>query len=199
MEPQGPPTWLRALVWLRRFRHRCGYGVHSPFAFRLITDVIYDRRKFYAYGPLAIQRRAHVCGLSERLDQLMLRLAREVQPRRVALWGDPVDMTRRYVEAGCQPDCIETVGCGRLPENRNYDWVFARRPGDSFDLFDQAARQAPNHALFIFEGIHRSKTAASNWKRITNDPRSTVTFDLYDIGLIFIHPKLNPQNYIVNF
>ena len=32
----------RPFIWLRRFRHRCGYGVHSPFAFNLITQVIYE-------------------------------------------------------------------------------------------------------------------------------------------------------------
>ena len=30
-------TLKRPFIWLSRFRHRCGYGVHSPFAFNLIT------------------------------------------------------------------------------------------------------------------------------------------------------------------
>ena len=39
----------RPLIWLSRFRYRCGYGVHSPFAFSLITDVIYEKMPYYAY------------------------------------------------------------------------------------------------------------------------------------------------------
>ena len=35
-------TLKRPFIWLYRFRHRCGYGVHSPFAFNLITHVIYE-------------------------------------------------------------------------------------------------------------------------------------------------------------
>ena len=27
--------------WCSRFRHRCGYGVHSPSDFFLITSVVY--------------------------------------------------------------------------------------------------------------------------------------------------------------
>lgn len=42
----------RPFIWLSRFRHRCGYGVHSPFAFGLITDVVYERRPYYAYANL---------------------------------------------------------------------------------------------------------------------------------------------------
>ena len=33
----------RPFIRLSRFRYRCGYGVHSPFAFSLITDVIYEK------------------------------------------------------------------------------------------------------------------------------------------------------------
>ena len=42
----------RPFIWLYRFRHRCGYGVHSPFAFNLITHVIYESTPYYKYEEL---------------------------------------------------------------------------------------------------------------------------------------------------
>lgn len=42
-------TLKRPFIWLYRFRHRCGYGVHSPFAFNLITHVIYESTAYYKY------------------------------------------------------------------------------------------------------------------------------------------------------
>ena len=42
----------RPFIWLRRFRHRRGYGVHSPFAFDFITDVVYERTAYYKYKDL---------------------------------------------------------------------------------------------------------------------------------------------------
>ena len=42
----------RPFIWLARFRHRCGYGVHSPFAFHLITGVIYEKTPYYKYAAL---------------------------------------------------------------------------------------------------------------------------------------------------
>jgi len=36
-------TIRRIAVWLFRIRHRCGYGIHSPFAFRFVTTVIYSK------------------------------------------------------------------------------------------------------------------------------------------------------------
>src|SRR5699024_3681908 len=46
-------TLKRPFIWLYRFRHRCGYGVHSPFAFNLITHVIYESTAYYKYEELA--------------------------------------------------------------------------------------------------------------------------------------------------
>ena len=47
----------RPFIWLRRFRHRCGYGVHSPFAFNLITQVIYENTPYYKYKDLAAEQK----------------------------------------------------------------------------------------------------------------------------------------------
>ncbi len=45
--------YKRILIWLLRFRHRKGYGVHSPFAFNLITGVIYEKAQYYDYEYLS--------------------------------------------------------------------------------------------------------------------------------------------------
>lgn len=47
----------RPFIWLYRFRHRCGYGVHSPFAFNLITHVIYETTPYYKYRELAAEQK----------------------------------------------------------------------------------------------------------------------------------------------
>ena len=51
-------TLKRPFIWLYRFRHRCGYGVHSPFAFNLITHVIYESTAYYKYEELAKAQKA---------------------------------------------------------------------------------------------------------------------------------------------
>ena len=50
-------TLKRPFIWLSRFRHRCGYGVHSPFAFNLITQVIYESTPYYKYKDLAVEQK----------------------------------------------------------------------------------------------------------------------------------------------
>lgn len=57
-------TLKRPFIWLSRFRHRCGYGVHSPFAFNLITQVIYESTPYYRYKDLAVEQKK--TGFTER-------------------------------------------------------------------------------------------------------------------------------------
>lgn len=39
-------SWLKYLI---KARHRGGHGIHSPFLYRLITEVIEDKRKYLEY------------------------------------------------------------------------------------------------------------------------------------------------------
>ena len=72
----------RTLRWLRRFRHRRGYGIHSPFAFGFVTGVVYEAGAYYAYAPLAQKWRGMLngCPLRPKDLRLLLRLANFQHP-----------------------------------------------------------------------------------------------------------------------
>ena len=40
---------IRRIIYLKRARHRRGHGIHSPFLFRLITEVVENKRKLPEY------------------------------------------------------------------------------------------------------------------------------------------------------
>ena len=65
--------WHRLLRW----RHRRGYGIHSPWAFALVTGVIYEKGDFYAYADLP----------DDRNVKLLFRLANDFQPKKVILYN----------------------------------------------------------------------------------------------------------------
>jgi len=95
-----PNIFARIQLWLKRFRHRCGYGIHSPYAFNLVTQVIYQRGEYYAYASLAAAREgAHLC---EKDDRLLLRLANDWRPRTCWLIGPETDVSAAYLRAGCE-------------------------------------------------------------------------------------------------
>ena len=89
----------RCLRWMRRFRHRRGYNIHSPFAFNLVTGVIYERGAYYAYDDLRNLRKTVPSKLRERDDRLLLRLinasAPDVPPASSAKLPLPTSVLRK--------------------------------------------------------------------------------------------------------
>ena len=83
-------TLKRPFIWLYRFRHRCGYGVHSPFAFNLITHVIYESTAYYKYEELAkaqkqleLEKDKRWKYESKKVKRLLFRLVNYAQPETI--------------------------------------------------------------------------------------------------------------------
>ena len=168
------------LVWLLRFRHRCGYGVHSPFAFHFLTDVVYERTAYYAYATLDA-----TLPLSLRLRRrkglhLLLRLANWLQPRTVSLPAD-APYARAYLMAGCAGAVVRMD----VPAT-GADMILLREPDD------EAARRVSDGGVLVLDGLQKHR----EWFRHLP---ATLTFDLYDVGVAIYEKRLGKQHYIINF
>jgi len=168
------------LVWMRRFRHRRGYGVHSPFAFHFLRDVVYEKASYYAYGELD-----GGLGWTQRLRirrglHLLLRLSNFVQPHRLLLpQGAPLEAL--YLKEGCRKARLEEKATGR-----DRTLCYLKRPDDEvLSLLDE-------DSALILDNLHHHR----QW---FNDLKAVVKFDLYDMGIAFFNPNYNEQYYIVNF
>lgn len=221
----------RVYIWCCRFRFRKGHGVHSPFAFELITDVIEECRPYYAYQELKEQRE-HLPYKSqvypERVDKLLFRLVNRFQPtdilevgtgsglsllymasgkwgtRCVSLCGEKVaaealDLVERCNNVtlhvgpltdtlGKELDATPNIGLLHIAHTDDYEWVF-----------EQCVGHVESDTLFVIEGIHQDKDKSRWWSRIVTDERTCVTFDLYEVGLVFFDRSKNKQHYVVNF
>ena len=97
----------------RRLFCRKGYGVHSPFVFDLITNVLEESRGYYAYTRL---HAAHALAdphdrLPLRDSRWLFRLANRFHPRRLVIVGTgggltPLSLTA-YVSSGLHAIALE--------------------------------------------------------------------------------------------
>ena len=168
------------LVWLARFRHRKGYGVHSPFAFRFITDVIYESHPYYGYALLD-----HGLPLSMRLRvrrglHLLLRIANHLQPSTIVLPKDAW-WEKRYLKCGCKNASIQ---CGW--QEGEVSMCLLREP------CDEALEHLGEHSVLLLDNLHLHR----DWFKSIP---SVVSFDLYDFGIAFFDKQYNKQYYKVNF
>ena len=124
----------RPIVRLLRFRHRCGYGIHSPFAWAKVTGVIYERGLYYAYAPLLT---AYPMG-GGRHDgmtlgdlRLLFRLSNDTHPRRghiVIQKG--LAAPAAYLRSGCKSCQWTTADSAKptLPAAETLDFVYLDAP-----------------------------------------------------------------------
>lgn len=218
----------RCLRWLLRFRHRCGYGIHSPFAFGFVTGVIYESGQYYAYAPLhrCFQEQKAADGLRECDLRLLFRVANASGASSVWLSSSGSPLVEQYVRAalahaqvynmsgadhgtqnGGRPLRLIEENSRRRKEIRRSARKHCRRrlifyadaSGISSEFLEMAVRRAGPKAFFVLRGIGRNRAARRIWSRLKADARVRVTFNLYDFGIACFESRLNKEDYIVNY
>ncbi len=201
----------RPFVWLFRFRHRCGYGVHSPFAFNLITRVIYEEYPYYSYEELiekqkelALQENRYWSSESKKVKRLLFRLVNYAQPS-IIIDAGTVSASSLYLKAA-KPSADYTAASELselfLEKGTSVDFLYLhdyRHPDFVEDVFNVCSSRANTKSMFVVEGIHYSRRMRKLWKRMCQDERTGISFDLYDLGILFFDKTKIKQAYIVNF
>lgn len=204
-------TLKRPLVRLSRIRHSCGFGVHSPFAFDLLTYVVYQRTPYYKYKELAAEERrlavqkgrSWLCE-SRKLRRLLFRLVNEVQPDTVVDFGPPA-ASSLYLKAGClKSDYTAAADLSELflETDVPVDFLYLHcyeHPQQVSEAFEVCARRARRKSLFVVAGIGYTSAMHRLWKQMQEDSRTGISFDLFDVGLLFFDKTKDKQHYLVNF
>lgn len=72
-----------------RWRHACGFGVHSPLAFRMVVNVVQERYRYRGYWDIeAASESRHVSHRMSEQARMLLRLAARTGVVRAVLSAD---------------------------------------------------------------------------------------------------------------
>lgn len=218
-------NWLlRGWNWFRRFRHRCGYGVHSPSDFFLITFVVYERMAFYAYRTLHGKRKPvqALPHYREKVDKFLFRLTNYWQPSAILEIGTGSGLSTLYMAEAKQTPlytydtCLHReVSCllssyaqiVYRAEEEIQEWKEAALPELIHiahtpyykEAFEQVCNKADARTCVVVGSPYATKEKRQWWKSVVDDSRTGVTFDLYDIGLVFFDRQRVKEHRIVNF
>lgn len=197
--------------WCRRFRYRCGYGVHSPSDFFLITSVIYEKLPYYAYRTLEEEPfPSSLPHYRKKVNRLLFRLVNHLQPCSLIEVGMDNGASIGYMRAArtsMKASIIKGQDLGvtqkELGENirilGGVDMLHIGHTPYYKEVFEKTLPHVNGRSCIIVGNIYQSKEKKEWWKQLTEDDRVRLTFDLYDIGLVFFDEKRIKQNYIVNF
>ena len=203
--------------------------MHSPFAFGLITDVIYERRPYYAYQKLGALRRAARGGLTypEQVDKLLFRLVNRFSPQKIVEVGTGAGLSLCYLASGkWGAQCISLPGEGpskvmeevvgqcknativkgplmdtlrKELSSGKVDFLHIAHTPNFSQVWENFFPYRAEKTIVVIEGIHDTKSKSAWWEEIVADERTGITFDLYDLGIVFFDHTMNKQHYIVNF
>lgn len=199
----------RCLRWIRRFRHRRGYNIHSPFAFNLVTGVIYERGAYYAYDDLRNLRKTVPSKLRERDDRLLLRLINASMAKEALVVGDGLQMQTAYLRAG-RPSCLfREITTSDLRTSKGnalkihpvkVDFLYLDAPLELWpSAWKAVLSKRGEKAFFVVRGIHRSKKDFAAWQHLTEDTAVRVSFDLHDFGIACFEARFNKENHLINY
>lgn len=212
---------------VRKLKHRKGYGVHSPFAFSVITEVIEQKLPYYAYQQ--IQRSCPKNGpLPLKAAFLLLRLANRFQCRTILEVGCDGGLSILPIALADSRNKIYTVATADAQEmakthlggNKsvldrttfisNIDDLPADIVVDMLVVNDMPNRDHEafcswilNHlnetGVVFVRGIQPQRKNEIFWDCLCDYDDIQVTMDMYDFGLAIRRPKFFKQHYIVSF
>ena len=204
-----PQVKIKPLIWLRRFRKRRGYGVHSPFAFNYITRVCNESAPYYKYKELRAEEKRLARLMepnwhkaeSSKVKRLLFRLVNRAQPFTLVEAGPDSSATLYLRSAKAHMDMLhiyQEEDLRKIAEVQ-IDFLYLRYQDRAFTekVFTACLQGTTEKSVFCIQGIHRDREMEALWKRMQEE--ATVTFDLYDVGILHFDKTYYKQDYIVNF
>ncbi|MCK9158896.1 MAG: hypothetical protein M0P00_00165 [Bacteroidaceae bacterium] len=201
----------RPLVLIFRFRHSLGNGVHSPSAFDFITNVVYAKSPSYDYKELERECKNQFQYKSkdwnhepQRVNRLLFRLVNRVQPS-VVIDAGIKSASSLYLQAAKSDidySYVSEFSQLFLKSSSSVDFLYlhnSKEPAFIEAVFQTCVPLTTSRSLFVVEGIHSFRSMRLLWKKLQSDDRTGVSFDLYDVGILFFDHSKIKQHYIVNF
>ncbi|MCM1108961.1 MAG: hypothetical protein NC388_07910 [Clostridium sp.] len=188
-------------IWLKRFRHRKGYGVHSPFAFGFITDVIYESGEYYAYQSLEKHYGQRSFFRHRNKDgRLLFRLANYAMPELILTSGASEEEIAWLWAGRRTADCREADKYVGIPDKRvTLFYVNLDGKNGGEQMFEEWSMQTGSQSVAVVRGIYGTTQRRRWWENMKVRPVVGITFDLYDFGIVFFNHKLFKQHYIINY
>lgn len=213
---------------VRHLRHRKGFGVHSPFAFSIITDVIEEKTPYYAYRDMQ-----HVYGARSpfpfKVASLLFRLANRFRSRHILevscdggytilpfLLVDSRNHILTVADEQSQKSSCQLLSWYRerfsqitfldsllkVADDYKADMIIVSSIPQGFSQ-QEFAQWVMNHThetsqIFV-KGIQPKRPLVDFWDAFCDNEAVEITMDMYDYGLAIRRPHFYKQHYVVAF
>lgn len=183
----------RCVCHLLRMPRTYGFGVQSPFAYRFIREIVVGhtpgRSDFCSSDVLAKE----LSGLSKRerrICQFIYRLCRFSNAGTCFVSSD--------LGISVLMDVLCSMDCSVDHCIHSLDQVMLSFISPIFQEYDTLLNRMAFQGILVVYGIRKYSNGLDYWNNLVSDCRSFVSFDLYDLGVIFFDSKMHKRNYCCN-
>lgn len=222
-------TWL---TYQLKAHYRMGHHVHSPYTYRLFTNVLFERWQYYSFAKIEkIRKKLNKTATYKASDepkytQLLQRLCATNDARNIIEIGRSNGISTMYLASNDTRSVVYSI-CDDKPTDifrqtgykniiqctsaelsetinkiETLDIVYVRRScgyKEIDTLFDMCKEKCRDGSILIFDGIHTDQQTEEKWKTIMQSDRTTLSMDLYKIGLVWFKKEIKRQHYTVKY
>lgn len=73
------------------------------------------------------------------------------------------------------------------------------RMSSTLNYFNMIKQEGNKDSIFIFDDIHWSEGMEKAWDTIKNDKKVTLSIDLFELGIVFINPRLKKEHFSIRY
>lgn len=176
-----------------RFRHKRGFGVHSPFMFNLILNVIRDKENQYTY-PENLEKREGLGHHEKKVFRLLSRLTRYLDVNSVACFGAEAARIGEYLGA-MEPGAEIRVNNDIIPWETDFIYLgrgFQQYLPAGLEREELFARHGKRRCIVITD-IYKKRQAGHLWRQ--GCERATIRLDMMWYGILLFDEKLQQGRY----
>lgn len=177
----------RIFDFINRWRHTHGYGVHSPLAFRIITECIHPEDRYAYYADSHIRSMSDNEEMRRRL-RLIVRLINMLRVK--SIWMPECGKKDREIISIAYP-CLKLSHGKKCPENIDFIVFF-----DKFRFTEYIGRLPENAAIILLLFDKNIETHANPESSIKDLPiNPTLIIKSRSFSLILRQEGMQPVEY----
>ena len=182
-----------------RLKAKTRHGLHSPFVYRLVDEVVYDFSEKKVISDLetqqiSVNQRQRV----KKLNRLLFRLMADRQLKHLVLLGNVSSSTQAYMQMAAA-DVTISYQLDNSPAKLDVVLIDIKNDTEAREYFERCLPHIDEHTLIILKNIYFTNGLKMLWHDIKANQQVTVTVDLFMVGLIYFRKGQAREDFWIRF
>ncbi|MBW4890224.1 hypothetical protein KXQ82_10875 [Mucilaginibacter sp. HMF5004] len=189
---------MKLFLAIDYLRHRISaknrHGLHSPYIYKLLDEIVYDFTDKPAYNEIESATRNtppnNTRPNSQKVNRLLYRLLQYFNPATLAVADNVNNATRQYLQQA-------------IPNTQQINWGQLSTQSTECLICDAGNTIIPETlkpgTIIIATNIYADAAARQCWEQLKTHPNINVTADLFYLGLAFNRPQQADEHFKLKF